>query len=171
MKLLFLASLAAPAILLNFSCAPNQIPAAHAQTLLAQAPTAPRVVPADNVIFPADARIINVKEAPYGAKGDGTTDDTAALQAALDGNPARGAIIFLPNGTYLVSGDLHWPKSSSGGGYMKDTIMQGQSEAGAIIRLKDNTPAFGNAEKTEVSDLDGQAARPTLSQLAPHAHH
>ena len=45
-------------------------------------------------------RTINVKE--YGAKGDGTTDDTTAIQAAIDGNP--GCRIFFPKGVYVVSG-------------------------------------------------------------------
>lgn len=39
----------------------------------------------------------------YGAKGDGATDDTAAIQAALDtGDPA----IFFPPGTYMISSTL-----------------------------------------------------------------
>lgn len=38
----------------------------------------------------------------FGAAGDGTTDDTAALQAALD----SGALVYLPPGTYKVTGDL-----------------------------------------------------------------
>lgn len=38
----------------------------------------------------------------YGAEGDGTTDDTSALQAAINAVPA-GGILYLPNGTYLAS--------------------------------------------------------------------
>jgi hypothetical protein len=38
----------------------------------------------------------------FGASGDGVTDDTDALQAALDSIPAEGGVIFLPAGTYLV---------------------------------------------------------------------
>jgi hypothetical protein len=49
--------------------------------------------------------IINVKS--YGATGDGTTDDTAAIQAALDAVPAVGGTVHLPAGTYSVpSGGL-----------------------------------------------------------------
>lgn len=46
---------------------------------------------------------INVKN--YGAVGDGTTDDTAAIQAALDfaGNSSAVHKVFLPTGTYLVN--------------------------------------------------------------------
>ena len=39
----------------------------------------------------------------YGAKGDGTTDDTAAIQAAIDA--ASGAVLF-PSGIYAISDSL-----------------------------------------------------------------
>ena len=37
----------------------------------------------------------------FGATGDGTTDDTKALQAAIDNCPAGGTV-HIPNGTYMV---------------------------------------------------------------------
>ncbi|WP_317259129.1 glycosyl hydrolase family 28-related protein [Paenibacillus sp. J5C2022] len=36
----------------------------------------------------------------YGAKGDGITDDSAAIQAAFDAVPP-GSVVFFPSGTYL----------------------------------------------------------------------
>lgn len=45
-----------------------------------------------------DRTPINVKD--FGAKGDGTADDTTALNAAL----ARGGDVYLPDGTYMTSG-------------------------------------------------------------------
>jgi hypothetical protein len=44
----------------------------------------------------------NVKDAPYGAKGDGRTDDTAAIQRAIDAHE----IVFLPKGCYLLTRTL-----------------------------------------------------------------
>lgn len=43
----------------------------------------------------------------FGARGDGKTDDTRAIQAAIDAAAAQnGAIVFLPAGQYLVLGHL-----------------------------------------------------------------
>lgn len=54
-----------------------------------------------NEILPGggNGSALNVLE--YGATGDGTTDDTAALQAAM--NAAAGRALFIPRGTYIVS--------------------------------------------------------------------
>jgi hypothetical protein len=41
----------------------------------------------------------------YGAKGDGTTDDTAAIQAAITAAPT-GATVFVPSGTYKLTSSL-----------------------------------------------------------------
>jgi hypothetical protein len=52
----------------------------------------------------------------YNAKGDGVTDDTAVINAAIaDGNrcgegcessSTKGAVVYFPGGTYLVSGSI-----------------------------------------------------------------
>jgi len=45
--------------------------------------------------------VINVKN--YGATGDGSTDDTAAIQAALDAAYTAGETVYVPTGTYMIN--------------------------------------------------------------------
>jgi hypothetical protein len=46
---------------------------------------------------------INVKDAPFNAKGDDSTDDTAAIAAAITAALTDGKAVYLPAGTYKVS--------------------------------------------------------------------
>lgn len=42
----------------------------------------------------------------FGAVGDGVTDDTAAIQAAINAANPRGGIVYFPRGDYLISSGL-----------------------------------------------------------------
>jgi hypothetical protein len=48
----------------------------------------------------ANYGVVNVKD--FGAKGDGVTDDTAAIQSAID----NGGRVFFPVGTYIISAKI-----------------------------------------------------------------
>ncbi|WP_019502689.1 PA14 domain-containing protein [Pseudanabaena sp. PCC 6802] len=110
----------------------------------------------ENTIFPADAGVINVKD--FGAKGDGGTDDTVAIQSALNAFPNGKRIIYLPNGTYLVSKTLSWPEGSPGtGDDFKNTILQGQSEGSTIIKLVDDASDFNDPNNPKAVIFTGPA--------------
>jgi len=70
----------------------------------------------------------------FGAKGDGQTDDSTAIQAALDaaGQHGEGAIAYLPTGRYVVSQTL-WVTGSNymmgGSGFRCGLIWRGQAGA------------------------------------------
>jgi hypothetical protein len=53
---------------------------------------------------------INVKD--YGAKGDGTTDDTVAIQNAIAACN-EGQVVFFPSGSYLVSSTLYLTRNQT----------------------------------------------------------
>ncbi len=61
----------------------------------------------------------------FGAKGDGETDDTAAIRAALDAVGEEGGVVYLPNGRYAVSGVLFV--------HTNRTVIRGESRDGTEI--------------------------------------
>nr|MDA8319057.1 glycosyl hydrolase family 28-related protein [Actinomycetota bacterium] len=55
----------------------------------------------------------NVRD--FGARGDGTTDDTAAIQAAVNAAvAAAGGIVYFPPGTYPISSTITIPALTTG---------------------------------------------------------
>ena len=107
---------------------------------------------AEERLFPADAGFVNVKNSPYSAKGDGVTDDTAAIRAALKFAVDRSAvqaqkpIVFFPSGIYLVSKPLESRFRTNGYsyGWCNDMTLLGQNEKDTIIRLQDHAPGYDN---------------------------
>ncbi len=101
----------------------------------------------DNVVFPAGANITDVTQPPYNADPTGSIDATGALQEALN---TGGNIIYLPNGTYLVSSTLRWP------GKATRKMFWGQSTAGVVIKLQDNADGYADAGSTQAVIYTGK---------------
>lgn len=106
-------------------------------------PASPIDAPAVDTVAPVSA-VVNVKT-QFGAKGDGVSDDTAALQAAISaglgfGDPDK--IIYLPAGTYLVSRPLEWRRSD--GSWSTWLTLLGQNRDRTVIKLKDGAAGFGD---------------------------
>lgn len=58
---------------------------------------------------PPTARLAVVTDPAYGAKGDGITDDTAAVKKALAAMAQGGGTVFLPAGAYRITAPLTVP--------------------------------------------------------------
>lgn len=91
----------------------------------------------------------NVKDATYGAVGDGTTNDTAAIQAAINAaSAAGGGTVLLPVGTYSVT-------TLSLKSYVR---LQGVSRGAVMLKLRNGTDAnvlqLSSARQEQVSLRD-----------------
>lgn len=106
-------------------------------------PSGPTPAPPEpQIVFPADAGIVDVTQPPYSARPDGVTDATAAIQQALNDFRSKHAIVYLPQGTYLVTNTLRWGQGQGSGTLCKFTTLQGQSRSGTVIRLQNAAPGF-----------------------------
>lgn len=73
------------------------------------------------------ADVVNVKR--FGATGDGVTDDSAAIQRAINAAP-NGGIVLLPPGTYRYTTSLTGATYSGNSGNIKSVHMVGAGQAG-----------------------------------------
>ncbi len=120
---------------------------------------------AENIVFPPGNLVVNVRE-QYGAKGDGVTDDTDALQRAIFENKGKLKTLYFPKGTYLVSRTLFVggtrystePVRSKAHSSDRFLSFQGQSEQGTTIRLRDRCTGFDDpaTPRDVLSMYDGE---------------
>lgn len=108
---------------------PTAIPPTATPTVAPTAtPTRPEATAA--AIPPSPRTGYNVKR--YGAAGDGKTDDTAAIQAAINAVPDGGGTVIFPPGTYIVA-----PSRTRGISIKSGLRLVGSGEQ-SILRIKDH---------------------------------
>jgi len=103
------------------------------------------------------SEIKNVKD--FGAKGDGVTNDTAAVEAAMAAVPSTGGRVFFPNGTYLVK-DVEIPAVSEIELY-GDSGRSWTETGGAQLKALDGTVSFLLAN-TNYAQSSGTAGPPLV---------
>ena len=103
----------------------------------------------------------------YGAVGDGSTDDTVALQSFVDAVLNGGLVGVIPTGTYKITDTLDFPTKSSW------QILGMASNSVTIKQYTDNVPIFnlGSTAGTGLSSWADQRHHLRLcEQPAQHQH-
>lgn len=107
-------------------------------------PSAPTLPPSDIPDMPPVSEWTNVRT--LGATGDGGTDDTVALQHAIDSH----RVLYFPTGMYRLRGTLHTKP---------DTVLVGLNPATAVLMVQDNDANF-----------TGTGAAVPVLETAPNGH-
>ncbi len=99
-------------------------------------------------------------------RGDGRTDDTAAVQSLLDKKVQSGGIVELPPGQYLIAGTLHVPTGVTLKGSW-EAPHHGAYDKGSTLLL---TYGRGNEEASPAITLQPSSAIEGFTLLWPEQH-
>lgn len=102
----------------------------------------------------------------YGAVGDGVTDDTAAIQSAIDSSSA-GTILYFPPGTYAITAQILINKSFTIAGAGAASVLKFKDgftvpTPTTILEIKPTTASFENVY-VENMTFDGNVSHTTQS--------
>jgi len=81
------------------------------------------------------ATVYNVKAAPYNAAGDNVTNDTAAIQAAIDDAVTNGGTVYFPPGSYYCASGLSVNESGTISDFAPRASLVGDGPAAARLRF------------------------------------
>ncbi|MER5883081.1 glycosyl hydrolase family 28-related protein [Streptomyces sp. NPDC001941] len=112
--------------------------------------------------LPSSVDWISVKARRFGARGNGTADDTAAIQAAVNAAKAARTVLYIPAGTYLVSAPITIPVGEG-------LTIQGAGW-GSVIKVKGGSNVYAfkmTGEDTRITMRDLKIDGNCLEQNAP----
>lgn len=111
------------------------------------------------------AGVINVKDPRFGAKCDGVTDDTVAIQAALDAaKTAVGATVVFPPGTCKAASQLSL--SAATGIHLLGFSASTQTTGGSVLQYTGTASPFLLFTNSSSPKIDGLAIRYTNAAFA-----
>ena len=94
---------------------------------------------------PYEKGFIDVTKAPYGAVGDGLTDDSEAIQKAVDDAYRLNLVAFFPAGkTFLLSRQLKCVSTVKGSRKFAYQLTGSSKGTAPILKLKDGSKVDGN---------------------------
>jgi len=103
-------------------------------------------------------RTVNVRD--FGAKGDGTADDTAAFQKALNvqGKDRQGGTVFVPRGNYVIRGHLEIPQNVTLEGIWNNPTAWSQYKGTTLLAYEgagkiDGTPFISLGDNSTVKGI------------------
>jgi hypothetical protein len=102
------------------------------------------------------ARKFDVKT--YGAIGDGTTDDTTAIQAALAAIPAAGGVLYFPAGRYKYAGAT----------LTLDRLITVEGDGGNVQFVQLGPPVTATNGGLAITTIDFNSATGTLFTVTAH---
>ncbi len=107
--------------------------------------------------------VLNAKVA-YGATGNGTTDDTTAIQNWLNAIVSTGSIGYLPQGTYKITSQLTLTYGTTGAvirgdGISKSTLVFSSAVAAPNLLIQSTVSANGS----DYLDIDGIGLQGTVA--------
>lgn len=98
--------------------------------------------------------IINVKN--LSAKGDGITDDTVAIQNAINNAHSINQPIYIPSGTYIISKTIYIPTNTQVYGDGKTlTVLKANSIMSTILLLNGNKTSGNYYNEISKIGIDG----------------
>lgn len=106
-------------------------------------------------LFSGSTVSVNVKGTPFNAAGNGSSDDTVAIQSAVNSLSGTGGMVSFPAGVYLISGTITVPVGYKVvlAGVGRGSIIKGTGFP--LIRL---TSSGQSVQHLQVSDFTGNAS-------------